>query len=150
MNETTVKVCRILIVEDNPGDVRLMREALRECGVRCHINDVGDGVQALAFLRRQPPFENAERPDLVFLDLNLPHKNGCQVLSEMKSDPHLRSIPVLVLSTSTAPQDIAAAYDRHANCYMVKPIEFEVFVDLIRQSTKFWFTMVQAPRQETS
>jgi CheY-like chemotaxis protein len=143
-------MCTILIVEDNPGDVRLMREALRECGLACRTCDVADGLQALAFLRRQPPYEDAVRPDLVFLDLNLPHKNGRQVLAEMKSDAQLRSIPVVVLSTSAAPQDIAGAYDLHANCYLVKPMEFDVFVELIRQSTKFWFTMARLPGQEAS
>lgn len=143
------KLCTILIVEDNPGDVRLMREALRECGMPCRIHIVGDGLEALAFLQRQPPFAEAPRPDLVFLDLNLPHKNGRQVLAEIKGDPQLRSIPVLVLSTSVAPQDITAAYDLHANCYLVKPIDFDAFVVLIRQSMQFWFCMVQLPVQET-
>ena len=139
------KACTILIVEDNPGDVRLMREALRECALSCRTHAVDDGLQALAFLRRQPPFAEAPRPDIVFLDLNLPHKNGRQVLAELKADPALRSIPVLVLSTSAAPQDIAAAYDLHANCYMVKPMDFDAFVELIRQSIQFWFTLVKLP-----
>ncbi len=147
MNAATKHVCTILIVEDNPGDVRLMQEALRESGVPCRAHIAVDGEQALAFLRRQHPFAEAPRPDLVFLDLNLPHKNGRQVLAEVKADPQLRAIPVLVLSTSAAPQDIAAAYDLHANCYMVKPIEFEAFVLLIKNSMHFWFSMTRLSGQ---
>ncbi len=144
------KFFNILIVEDNPGDVRLMQEALREGSVPCRSHVAINGIEALAFLRREPPFDQAPQPDLIFLDLNLPKKNGIQVLVEIKTDPALRRIPVVVLSTSEAQQDVSAAYDLHANCYIVKPIDLEVFLRFIRHIIEFWFTMAKLPREETT
>ncbi len=143
------KPFHILIVEDNLGDVRLMQEALREGSVPCNLQVATDGIEALDVLRRVPPFGAAKRPDLIFLDLNLPGISGMHVLEDIKSDPGLRQIPVIVLSTSSAEQDIVDAYDRHANCYITKPIDLEEFMRGIRLVGEFWFTMAQLPRKET-
>ena len=135
----------ILLVEDNPGDVRLTREALREGKVRNNLNVVGDGVEALAYLRRQGKYADAVRPDLILLDLNLPRKDGREVLAEVKEDPELRHIPVVVLTSSQAEQDIARAYDLHANCYVSKPVDLDQFVTVVKSVNDFWFTIVKLP-----
>jgi two-component system, chemotaxis family, response regulator Rcp1 len=139
-----------LIIEDNPGDVRLMQEVLREGQVPCRLHVTGNGFDALNFLCNAGPYMEAPRPDLIFLDLNLPGKNGMQVLAEIKSTPALRQIPVVVLSTSAAQPDILAAYDLHANCYITKPIDFEEFMRVIRLIKEFWFTMAKLPREEAT
>ena len=151
MSESSQKKSfNILIVDDNPGDVRLMQEALGEGSVLCRAHVASNGIEAVSFLRRENPFNKAPQPDLIFLDLNLPKKNGRQVLAEIKADPALRRIPIVVLSTSAAQQDVLAAYDLHANCYIVKPIDLEVFLRFIRHIIEFWFTMAKLPREETT
>ena len=142
--EATRRV-EILLVEDNPGDVRLTREALREGKVRNNLNVVGDGVEALAYLRRQGKYAGAVRPDLVLLDLNLPKKDGREVLAEVKEDPELRHIPVVVLTSSQAEQDIVRAYDLHANCYVSKPVDLDQFITVVKSVNEFWFTIVKLP-----
>ncbi|HEX6068321.1 MAG TPA: response regulator [Longimicrobiaceae bacterium] len=135
----------ILLVEDNPGDVRLTREALREGKVRNNLYVASDGVEALAFLRREGQYADAVRPDLVLLDLNLPRKDGREVLEEIKADPALRYIPVVVLTSSQAEQDILRAYDLHANCYVSKPVDLDQFIHVVRSIEDFWFTIVKLP-----
>jgi two-component system, chemotaxis family, response regulator Rcp1 len=138
----------VLLVEDNPGDARLTTEALKEGRLRVNLSVVRDGVEALKFLRREDRFSGAPRPDLVLLDLNLPRKDGREVLSEMKDDSCLRDIPVVVLTTSSAEQDIARAYEMHANCYITKPVDMDEFIGVVRAIEDFWFTIVKLPRGE--
>jgi chemotaxis family two-component system response regulator Rcp1 len=140
-------VVDILLVEDNPGDVRLTREALKEAKVRNELHVATDGVEALAFLRREGTYKKAVRPNLVLLDLNLPRKNGREVLAEMKEDPELRRIPVVILTTSQAEQDIIKAYDLHVNCYINKPVDLEQFLQVVRSIEDFWLTVVKLPPQ---
>jgi len=135
----------ILLVEDNPGDVRLTREALREGKVRNNLNVVDDGVKALAFLRREGEYAAAPRPDLVLLDLNLPRMGGREVLEAIKANPELRSIPVVVLTSSQAEQDIARAYELRANCYVTKPVDLDQFIAVVKSIEDFWFTIVRLP-----
>ena len=132
----------ILLVEDNPGDVRLTVEALREGKVLNHLHVSRDGVEALAFLRREDPYVDAPRPDLILLDLNLPRKDGREVLAEIKADRHLRHIPVVVLTTSQAEQDIAHSYELNANCYVAKPVDLDQFIHVVRSIEDFWLTVV--------
>ena len=140
-------VVDILLVEDNPGDVRLTREALKEAKVRNELHVATDGVEALAFLRREGAYKKAVRPNLVLLDLNLPRKNGREVLAEMKEDPELRRIPVVILTTSQAEQDIIKAYDLHVNCYINKPVDLDQFLQVVRSIEDFWLTLVKLPPQ---
>jgi two-component system, chemotaxis family, response regulator Rcp1 len=135
----------ILLVEDNPGDARLTREALKEGKIRNTLHHALDGVEAMAFLRREGAHSDAPAPDIVLLDLNLPRKDGRQVLSEMKQDPRLRSIPVVVLTTSEAEQDIVRTYELHANCYITKPVDLEKFIEIIRAIEDFWLAVVRLP-----
>jgi two-component system, chemotaxis family, response regulator Rcp1 len=135
----------ILLVEDNPGDVRLTQEALKEGKVRNKLNVVDDGVKALEFLRRQPPYEDAPRPDLILLDLNLPRMSGREVLEAIKADPGLRNIPVVVLTSSEAERDVVSAYQLHANCYVTKPVDLDQFIHVVRSIEDFWFTIVRLP-----
>jgi CheY-like chemotaxis protein len=135
----------ILLVEDNAGDVRLTQEALREGRVCNRLSVARDGVEALAYLRREGPHAYAPRPDLVLLDLNLPRKSGREVLQEMKSDPELRSIPVVVLTTSEDQQDVQRSYELNANCYITKPVELDEFLGVIQSVQDFWFTVVKLP-----
>jgi CheY-like chemotaxis protein len=135
----------ILLVEDDPGDVHLMREALRESQVHHTLHVVEDGVEALAFLRRQGKYASVPRPALVLLELNLPNKNGREVLREIKQDPHLRRIPVVVLTTSDTDRDILQSYDLHANCYVTKPMDLEQFVTVVQAIEHFWCTLVKLP-----
>jgi CheY-like chemotaxis protein len=136
---------KILLVEDNPGDVRLIEEALREGRVRANLRVVEDGVEALAYLRRQGRYARATRPDLILLDLSLPKKNGREVLADIKNDPYLRRIPVVVLTTSEAEQDVVESYDLHANCYITKPMDLTQFIKVIQTIEDFWFTIVKLP-----
>jgi two-component system response regulator len=136
----------ILLVEDNPGDVELTREALHDSKVHMHLSVVNDGVEALAFLRRQTRYADAPRPDLILLDLNLPRKDGRGVLAEIKADPELRQIPVVILTSSQAEQDILRAYELHANCYVTKPVDLDQFITIVRSIEQFWFTIVKLPR----
>jgi two-component system, chemotaxis family, response regulator Rcp1 len=135
----------ILLVEDNPGDVRLTREALREGKVRNNLHVAQDGVEALRFLRREGEHADAVRPDLILLDLNLPKKDGRQVLEEIKNDPELRTIPVVVLTSSQAEQDICRAYDLYANAYVTKPVNLDQFITVVRSIESFWLTIVKLP-----
>ena len=136
---------RILLVEDNPGDVRLTLEAFKEGKVRNEISVVQDGVEALAFLRRQGKYAGEPRPDVILLDLNLPKKDGREVLAEIKQDPNLKRIPVVILTTSAAEQDILKTYNLHANCYVTKPVDFEQFITVVKSIERFWFTVVKLP-----
>jgi two-component system, chemotaxis family, response regulator Rcp1 len=139
------RAVEILLVEDNPGDVRLTREALREGKVRNNLHVAADGVEAGQFLRREGKFANAVRPDLILLDLNLPRKDGREVLEDIKSDPALRHIPVVVLTSSQAEQDILRAYELHANCYVTKPVDLDQFIHVVHSIEDFWFTIVKLP-----
>jgi len=136
---------RVLLVEDNEADVRLTREALREAGEDVRLSAVGDGEQALAYLRREAGFAEAPRPDLVLLDLNLPRKNGLEVLDELRADERLAAIPVIVLTSSAARADVEAAYTRGANAFVVKPLELDAFMDLIGAIRGFWLEVAQLP-----
>jgi two-component system, chemotaxis family, response regulator Rcp1 len=135
----------ILLVEDNPADVRLTREALTEGKVRNNLHVMADGVNALEFLRRQGSHAAAPRPDLILLDLNLPKKNGREILAEIKQDESLRQIPVVVLTTSEDEEDILRSYQLHANCYVTKPVGLEQFLAVIRQIDSFWLEVVKLP-----
>jgi chemotaxis family two-component system response regulator Rcp1 len=135
----------ILLVEDNPGDVRLAQEALRDAKMANNLNVVTDGVEALAYLRREGKHAGARRPDLMLLDLNLPKKDGREVLQEVKEDPDLRTIPVVVLTTSDADTDVVRSYELHANAYVRKPVDFDAFIEVVRTIEDFWFTVVKLP-----
>jgi two-component system, chemotaxis family, response regulator Rcp1 len=135
----------ILLVEDNPGDVRLTQEALKEGKVRNNMFVAGDGEEALAFLRRQGTYAKATRPDLILLDLNLPRKSGREVLEEIKTDPDLKRIPVVVLTVSKAEQDVLKSYELHANCYITKPVDLEQFLNVVKSIEDFWLTVVMLP-----
>ena len=135
----------ILLVEDDPGNVLLTQEALRENKYPVRIHDVPDGVAAMAFLHHEPPYADAARPDLVLLDLNLPKKDGREVLAEIKADPDLRSIPVVVLTTSGAEADVLRSYDLHANAYVQKPIDLDQFVNVIQTFDEFFLSVVRLP-----
>jgi two-component system, chemotaxis family, response regulator Rcp1 len=145
MNNENGRPIEILLVEDNPGDVRLTREALNEAKVRNSLSVVGDGVEALSFLRRECIHSSAPRPDIVLLDLNLPRKDGRQVLAEVKADPDLRRIPVVILTTSKAEEDILKTYDLHANCFITKPVDFDQFVKVVKSIEHFWLSIVTLP-----
>jgi len=136
----------ILLVEDNPGDVELTREALEESKVHTRLSVARDGVEALAFLRREGAHADATTPDLILLDLNLPKKDGRAVLADIKADPVLRHIPVVVLTSSQAEQDILRAYELHANCYVTKPVDLDQFIRIVQSIEQFWFTVVKLPR----
>lgn len=136
----------ILLVEDDPGDVELTRETLVESKVMLNLNVASDGIEALAYLRKEGSFAEAVTPDLLLLDLNLPRKDGREVLEEVKADPQLRSIPVIVLTTSQAEEDILRSYGLGANCYIPKPVGFEQFTEVVRSIEEFWFTVVRLPR----
>ncbi len=145
MRISDMRPIEILLVEDNPGDVRLTQEALGEAKVRNNLAVARDGVEALSYLRREPPFEDAVRPDLVLLDLNLPRKDGREVLSEIKADPALRRLPVVVLTTSSAEKDVLESYNLHANCYITKPVDLDQFVGIVSSIEGFWLTIVKLP-----
>ena len=141
----TLTPVEILLVEDSPTDALLAQEALDHAKVCNRLHLVTDGVEAIAFLRREGPYAKAPRPDLILLDLNLPKKDGRQVLSEIKNDEDLKSIPVVVLTTSSAEADVIQSYGLHANCYIVKPVDFDKFADVIRTLESFWFAVVTLP-----
>lgn len=139
------RAIEILLVEDNPGDVRLTLEAFKEGRVLNNLTVLNDGVEALSYLRREGRFNNAKSPDLVLLDLNLPKKDGRQVLAEVKADERLRNIPVVVLTTSTAPEDVTRAYGSHANCYITKPVDLDQFLRVVQSIESFWLSLVKLP-----
>ena len=135
----------ILLVEDNPGDVRLTKEALKEGKVYSNLHTVKDGVEAMEFLRRQGKYAGVPRPDIILLDLNLPRKDGREVLQEIKSDDLLKRIPVVVLTTSKAEEDVLKTYNLHANCYVTKPVDLEKFIVVVQSIDRFWLTVVTLP-----
>ncbi len=135
----------ILLVEDNPGDVRLTVEALRDAKVSNNLAVVPDGAEALSYLRRENGYAGANRPDVILLDLNLPRKDGREVLSEIKEDESFRRIPVVILTTSKAEQDILHSYALHANCYITKPVDLEQFMTVVKSIEDFWLTIVKLP-----
>jgi chemotaxis family two-component system response regulator Rcp1 len=141
----TIAPIEILLVEDNAGDVRLTQEVLKEAKVINHLSVVVDGVEAVAYVRREGKYADAAAPDLILLDLNLPRKDGREVLTEIKSDPALKHIPVVVLTTSQAERDIMAAYNAHANCYIVKPVDLNQFFEVVQAIEGFWLTIVKMP-----
>ena len=144
MNEREIE---ILLIEDNPGDARLTIEALKEAKVRNRLNHLSDGIEGLAFLRRQGKFAHAQRPDLILLDLNLPRKDGREVLAEIKADSQLKRIPVVILTTSQAEEDILRAYNLNANCYVSKPVDLDQFIKVVRSINDFWLTIVKLPAE---
>jgi two-component system, chemotaxis family, response regulator Rcp1 len=137
----------VLLVEDNPGDVRLTREALRDGKVCNNLAVAKDGEEALAYLRREGPFADAPRPDVILLDLNLPRKDGREVLEAIKADAALRTIPVVILTSSEAERDIARAYELNANCYITKPVDLDQFITVVKAIEDFWFTVVKLPAE---
>ncbi len=145
MSRDPMKVIDILLVEDNAGDVRLAQEALKESKVRNKLFVVQDGVEAMAFLRNQGRYADVPRPDLILLDLNLPRKSGREVLAELKTDEHLKRIPVVVLTVSKAEEDITKCYNDHANCYITKPLDFTQFMEVTKSIEEFWLTIVKLP-----
>jgi chemotaxis family two-component system response regulator Rcp1 len=147
--QSQVRVAEILLVEDNPGDVRLTMEAMRESKMQNRVTVVSDGEQALDYLLRRGRFANATRPDLILLDLNLPKKDGREVLQEIKAVDELRRIPVVVLTTSQAEEDICRTYDLHANCYITKPMDLSRFIAVVQQIEGFWLSIVSLPDRPT-
>lgn len=148
MNSKRLQPIEILLVEDSPTDVLLAQAALEDSNFLSRLHTVSDGVEAMAFLRREGQYGNAVRPNLVLLDLNLPRKDGREVLAEVKSDDLLKSIPVIVLTTSKSEVDVQKAYGLHANCYIVKPVDFEKFTSVMKYIENFWFSMVTLPGRD--
>ena len=144
-NDQTMRPVEILLVEDNPADARLTMEGLKDAKIACNLSTVADGDAAMDFLRHRDEHETAPSPDLVLLDLNLPGKDGRDVLKEIKGDDKLRMIPVVVLTSSEAETDLIKAYSEHANCFISKPVDFEGFAAVIRSIENFWFTVVRLP-----
>jgi two-component system, chemotaxis family, response regulator Rcp1 len=144
-DKSSVQGIEILLVEDNPGDVRLTREALKDGKIINNLHVAQDGVEALAFLRREGKYHNAVRPELILLDLNLPKKDGREVLAEIKADMALKRIPVVILTSSAAEQDIVKSYNLHANCYVTKPVDLDQFINVVKCIEHFWLTVVKLP-----
>jgi CheY-like chemotaxis protein len=142
---TAIMPIEVLLVEDNPGDAQLTRIALEDSKISIHLNVVEDGVEAMAFLRKQGKYITVAHPDIVLLDLNLPRKDGREVLAEIKADEKLKRIPVVVLTTSQAEEDILKAYNLSANCYITKPVDFDQFVKIVQSIENFWFAIVKLP-----
>ncbi|MBI4397134.1 MAG: response regulator [Elusimicrobia bacterium] len=142
------KCIEILLVEDNEPDVRLTKEALTDCKMINNLNVAKDGDEAMRILRREGRFKDAPRPDIILLDLNLPKKDGREVLNELKSDPELRPIPVVILTSSQAEEDIVKSYQLHANCYITKPIDLNQFTTVVKSIEEFWFSIVKLPKAE--
>jgi two-component system, chemotaxis family, response regulator Rcp1 len=140
----------VLLVEDSPGDVRLTQEAFRDANRSVHLHVASDGVEAMAFLRREGANVHAPRPDIILLDLNLPRMDGREVLSHIKEDDSLKTIPTVILTTSNAEVDIVKSYQLHANCYLSKPVQFEAFESLVKSINDFWLTKVKLPQQRQS
>lgn len=141
------RAIEILLVEDSPSDAQLALEALQSAKVANRLSHVEDGVEAMQFLRREGSYHDAPRPDLILLDLNLPRKDGRQVLEELKDDPQLKRIPVVVLTTSRAEQDVLRSYALHANCYITKPVDFNQFMDVVKSIEHFWLAVVTLPKE---
>jgi chemotaxis family two-component system response regulator Rcp1 len=137
----------ILLVEDSVGDIRLTREALKDAKVHVHLNVASDGVEAMAFLKHLGQYSDAPRPDLILLDLNLPKKDGREVLNEIKADATLKTIPVVILTTSAADEDVLQSYNSHANCYITKPVDLDGFLKVVRSIDAFWLSIVKLPTE---
>jgi len=144
--QTNFPLINILLIEDNPGDIRLTKEVLKEGNIRNNLNVVMDGEEALLFLKKTGQYKEMLTPDIILLDLNLPKKDGREVLGQIKEDPILKLIPVIVLTTSDAEKDILNTYARHANCYITKPVDFNQFIHVIRSIENFWLTIVKLPK----
>jgi CheY-like chemotaxis protein len=140
----------VLLVEDSPGDVRLTREALKDAKVHIHLHVVSDGAEAMAFLGHEGEHANVPRPDLILLDLNLPKKDGREVLEEIKESPTLKSIPVVILTTSESETDIQGSYQHHANCYITKPVDLDGFLKVVKSIDSFWLSVVKLPHEVRS
>ncbi len=145
IDEMSGKAVNLLLVEDNPGDVRLTLEALKEAKVRNNLYVVEDGMEATAFLHKEGKYADAPRPDVILLDLNLPKKNGRELLAEIKEDPDLKRIPVVILTSSSSEKDIVSTYNLHANCYITKPVDLERLTTVVKSIEDFWFTVVKLP-----
>src|SRR3972149_11216537 len=143
-----MKAFEILLVEDNQSFVSLMMEALKESQVFTNLNVVMDGAEAMAFVRRESKYVHAPRPDIILLDLNLPKKKGLKVLEEIKNDPDIKRIPVVIFTVSSAEQDVLKSYNLHANCYIIKPKDLDQFIGVVKSTINFWFTVVQLPPGE--
>jgi two-component system, chemotaxis family, response regulator Rcp1 len=148
-NSTDWRPIEILLIEDNPGDVDLTKEALQDAKVRNRLSVVDDGAKAVDFLYKKGPYDDAPRPDIILLDLNLPKKDGRQVLEEIKADPQLADIPVVILTTSQAEEDIIRSYQLHANCYITKPVDFKQFMLVVKSIEDFWLTVVKLPKRKS-
>jgi two-component system, chemotaxis family, response regulator Rcp1 len=144
---TDAKAIEVLLVEDSPGDVRLTREALKTAKVLINLYVASDGTEAMAFLKREGGHTNAPRPDLILLDLNLPKKDGREVLGEIKESPALKSIPVVILTTSASEADILKSYLLHANCYITKPVDLKGFLNVVKSIDNFWLSVVKLPHE---
>ena len=144
-NRTSAQPLEVLLVEDSPGDVRLTQEALKDAKVHINLRVVRDGIDAMAFLTREGEYATAPRPDLILLDLNLPRKDGREVLKEIKENPELKSIPVVILTTSASEADILRSYLLHANCYITKPVNLEGFLTVVKSIDSFWLSVVKLP-----
>ena len=147
-NQTSGRPIEILLVDDNPGDVRLTTEALKDSNVQKRLHTAKDGIEAIAFLRRKGEYADAPRPDLILLDLNMPRMDGAQVLEEIKKDPALQHIPVVMLTGSQEIEDIIKTYDLHANCYVIKPMDLEQFIMMMKSITNFWLNTLKLPMEE--
>ena len=147
MHDDQSEEIEVLLVEDDPGDVLMTREAFEQHKLRNTLHVVSDGVEALSFLRQEGQYADVPRPDLVLLDLNLPRKDGREVLAEIKADPQLRRTPVVVLTTSEAEEDVLRSYDLHANAYVAKPVDFDRFIDVVRRIDSFFVTVVKLPNR---
>jgi chemotaxis family two-component system response regulator Rcp1 len=145
MTQSTGEPIEILLVEDSPDDIVLTTEALKDGKVRNRISVVEDGEEAMTFLRREGSHHQAPRPDLILLDLNLPRKSGREVLAEIKSDPRLKRIPVVIMTTSSDERDVLGSYDNHANCYVTMPVDLDQFIRVVRSIESFWLTVVKLP-----
>jgi chemotaxis family two-component system response regulator Rcp1 len=144
---TDATAIEVLLVEDSPGDVRLTREAFKDAKVLINLHVAADGAEAMAFLNRQGEYADAPRPDLILLDLNLPRKDGREVLAEIKESPALKTIPVVILTTSASEEDILRSYQLHANCYITKPVGLDGFLTVVRSIDSFWLSVVKLPRE---
>ena len=142
------KAVEILLIEDNPGDVRLTIEALKECKILNNLHVAEDGIEAMSYLKKEGKFKDEPRPDLIILDLNLTKKDGREVLEEIKLDKSLKKIPVVILATSKAEQDILESYELHANCYITKPVNMDQFIKVVKSVGEFWFSIVMLPPRE--
>jgi CheY-like chemotaxis protein len=144
---TGMPAFEILLVEDSPGDVRLTREALKDAKMHINLHVASDGIEAMAFLNREEEYSDVPRPDLILLDLNLPRKDGRQVLEEIKVNPALMTIPIVILTTSASEEDVLRSYRLHANCYISKPVDLDGFLKVIKSIDNFWLSIVKLPRE---